>query len=461
MITVVFAAIVLLAIMIALMNWRHGWVAAIVCGVLQDPFRKLTPGTPPLMSMSVVVVYGVILLVAASTLVRSRRDFMLRFPNVYNAAFIVMIFLIAAALRGVATFGISLWKVPAVSLAIYSIPIPAVLLGYTWLKKEQQLVDFFRFYAVLTSTALIGTPLEYLGVKWSALGMVAMPWGYIRHLPGIQIRVLSGFYRAPDIMGWHASMLTIIAIIMAMRARVLTKAWPWILVAAWGFLNCLISGRRKAIYMVAAFALVFFWRYVKRLTSAQLSSILVVGCALTGVVYFLGSSETSSVYTRGAMTSSTEIFGRLEGGAQTSVQQHGILGAGLGAATQGVRHVTGSEYDMGWQEGGMAKLVVELGVPGLFAIVLFGWALFRMMLRISSVGDLEGTSQILRVGLFAIVAANALNFLASAQAYSDPVLTLSSAFYVGCLFATATLDEKVAEDRQAAAVKALPAPATA
>src|SRR6185436_15261432 len=137
MITVVFAAILLLAIMIALMNWRDGWHAAILCGVLQDPFRKLTPGTPAMMSMSVVVVYGIILIAAAATLVRSRRDFMLRFPNVYNAAFVVMIFLIVAALRGVATFGVSLWKVPAVSLAIYSIPIPAVLLGYTWLRKEQ------------------------------------------------------------------------------------------------------------------------------------------------------------------------------------------------------------------------------------------------------------------------------------------------------------------------------------
>ena len=460
MITVVFAAILLLAIMIALMNWRDGWHAAILCGVLQDPFRKLTPGTPALMSMSVVAVYGIVLIAASTALIRNRRDFMLRFPNIYNAAFVVILFLILAALRGVMTFGIALWQVPAVSFLIYTIPIPAVLLGYTWLVREEQLVRFYRFYAILTSIALIGTPLEYLGVQSRFIGMVAMPWAQIRHLPGIQIRILSGFYRAPDIMGWHASMLTIIAIIMAMRARVLTKAWPWILVASWGFLNCMLSGRRKAIYMVAAFALAFFWRYAKRLTTAQISSVIVAGCALAGVVFFLGESETSSVYTRGAMTSSTEIFGRLEGGAQTSVEQHGIFGAGLGAATQGVRHVTGAESDFGWQEGGLAKLVVELGVPGLLAMMLFAWTLFRMLLRISAVGDIEGTSQIMRVGLFAIVVANGLNFLASAQAYSDPVLTLSSAFFLGCLFGTATLDEKVAEERQAAA-KALAAPATA
>ena len=37
-------------------------------------------------------------------------------------------------------------------------------------------------------------------------------------------------------------------------------------------------------------------------------------------------------------------------------------------------------------------------------------------------------------------------FLASAQAYSDPVLTLMSAFIAGCLFATATLDEQLAQE---------------
>jgi len=461
MIPILFGAILLVAIGVALIDWRAGWFAAILCGVLQDPFRKMTPGTPAVMTMSIVAVYSVVLIAAAATLYRNRRDFAFRFPNVYSSAFIVIIFLMLAALRGIATFGVALWKVPVLSFFIYCVPIPAVLLGYSWLTREEQLVRFFTFYSILTSIALVGTPLEYLGVHSSALGMVAMPWGFIRHLPGLQIRVLSGIYRAPDIMGWHASMLVIVAIIMAMRARVLTRAWPWIVVASWGFLNCIISGRRKAIYMVAAFALAFFWRYFKRLTVAQLSSIVIVSIALAGVVYVISRSEKSSVYTRGAKTTGAEVFDRLEGGARESIEQHGILGAGLGAATQGVRHLTGSETDLGWQEGGLAKLVVELGVPGVLAMVLLAWCLFRMMLRITAVGDIEGTSQVLRVGLFGIVMANIANFMASAQAYSDPVLTLCSAFFLGCLFATATLDEKVAAEKQATASNALPAPATA
>lgn len=460
MITFVFLGILLMAMAVALLNWRHGWLAAIVCGVLQDPVRKLTPGTPAWLTMSVVAVYMVVLFAALMTLYRNRREFAVRFPNVHGALVLVLIFLLLAALRGVVTFGIGMWKVPLLSLIIYLIPIPAVLLGYSWLTREEQLVRFFVFYSILTSVALIGTPLEYLGMRSPVLGMVGMPGGYLRHLPGIQIPILAGIYRAPDIMGWHAATLAIIGMTMAVRAKVLSKAWPWLIVTGWGFLNCIISGRRKAIYMVAVFAIVFLWRYFRRLTPAQLASVALVGLVIGGVMYQIARSQKASIYTRGARTSRGEIFQRIEGGAQGTLQQHGLLGAGLGAATQGVRHLTGSDRDLGWQEGGLAKLMVELGLAGFLAVAVFAWAVFRMMLRITAVGDVEGTSQILRVALFGLVVANIANFIVSAQAYSDAVLTLSTAFFLGCLFATATLDEKAAQEKQRAAAP-LPSPAGA
>lgn len=462
MITMLFAAILLGAMMIALLNWRHGWIAAVVCGVLQDPVRKLTPGTPAALSMSIVAVYFVVLIGAALTLQRNRKDFERRFPNVYNTLILVLIFLAFAAVHGVITFGMANWKIPALGLLVYCIPIPAVLLGYSWLTREEQLVKFFMFYATLTSVAMIGTVVEYLGVRSPVLGLVGMPEGYIRHLPGIQIAILSGIYRAPDIMGWHAATLAIIGITMAVRNAKLIKAWPWIAVAAWGFMNCIISGRRKAVYMVVAFALVFFWRYFRRMTTTQIASI-AVGCMVLALVTFkMSESERASAYTRGARTSGTEILQRLEGGAGGTIEQHGLLGAGLGAATQGVRHLTGSSTDIGWQEGGMGKLIVELGVPGALAVMFFLYAAMRTLLRITAVGDIEGTSQLLRVSLFGIVVANIANFMASAQAYSDPVLTLTTAFFLGCLFATATLDEKARGEVPApAGVQPATAPATA
>jgi hypothetical protein len=449
MITLLFGALLLASMAVALSNWRHGWFAAVVCGILQDPVRKLTPGTPALLSMSIVAVYAVILFAALGALQRNRTDFERRFPNLYSSIVLFLGALVFAALNGLATFGLSSWKVPALSLLIYLLPFPAVLLGYTWLTREEQLVRFFRFYAIVTSVAMIGTVLEYLRVRSPVLGVVAMPWGYIRHLPGIEIRVLSGIYRAPDIMGWHAAMLAAIGITLAVRARVLTRAWPWIAVAAWGFLNCIISGRRKAVYMVLVFGLAFLWRYMRRLTTAQVALVLILGAALGLVVREIRSSAQTEVYARGAGTTAGEVLQRLEGGFLGTLREGSLLGFGLGAATQGVRHVSGREADFGWQEGGLGKLTAELGLPGLIVAALLAWAVLRMMMRISSVGDIPGTSQIIRAALFAMVVANIVNFLASAQAYSDPVLTLMTAFITGCLFATATLDERLTEESAA------------
>ena len=439
-----FGAVLLVSMAVAFTNWRHGWIAAVVCGVLQDPVRKLTPGTPAALTMSIVVVYAVVLFAGLGSLQRNRYDFAGRFPNLYSSISLFLVMLVFAAMNGLATFGLGAWQVPALSFLIYLLPIPAVLLGYAWLQREEQVVRFFVFYAVLTSIALIGTPLEYFRLfDTPALGIVAMPGGYVRHLPGLQIRVLSGIYRAPDIMAWHAATLTAIGIIMAVRTRAAARAWPWIIVAAWGFLSCLISGRRKAVYMVAIFAAAFLWRYIRRMNTTQVALVLTLGLAVGLVVREVSSREDSAVYTQGAGTTTEEVLRRLEGGVMATFREHSFLGAGLGAATQGVRHVSGRESDFGWQEGGLGKIAAELGLPGFLVAGLLAWVMLRMMLRITAVGDIPGTSQVIRVGLFALVIANIGNFLTSAQAYSDPVLTLMTAFFVGCLFATAALDERL------------------
>jgi hypothetical protein len=64
-------------------------------------------------------------------------------------------------------------------------------------------------------------------------------------------------------------------------------------------------------------------------------------------------------------------------------------------------------------------------------------------MTLTRIADVQGSSQFLRVTLFGLTAANVANFIASAQAYSDAVLALTTGFFVGCLFATAALDERL------------------
>lgn len=452
MITLVFASVLLLAVAVALVDWRRGWLCALIVGVLQDPARKLTPGTPVVMTFSVLVVYAVVLFAAQRDLQNSFRDMTRRFGQIYMASALVMVFLVLAALNGVATYGLEFWKVPALSFFIYLMPIPAILFGYAYADSEKRLIGMFYVYAIVTSIALIGTPLEYLRVNWTALGMVALPEGFIRFMPGLEIRILSGFYRAPDIMGWHAAMLASIGIIFAIRSRSMKVTALWSAVAGWGFLNCVISGRRKAVYMVAVFAAAFVWRYLRRLTMPQLFAFGLLALVAMGVVHKISQNEEASVYTAGTAISSDEVFTRLEGGFMETVRQFGIMGAGLGTATQGVRHLLGHDENIGWQEGGLGKLTIELGVPGVLAAFLLAVVLMHALMKISAFPDEPASSQLLRAGLFALVMANFVNFLVSAQAYSDAVLTLMSAMLLGSLLGTSTM--QIRADEQGAAAPA-------
>lgn len=455
MLAAAFLAFVLIAAMLAVVDWRRGWYLAILIGLVQDPIRKLTPGSPVVLTFTVMIVFAAIVLASHRQLYASMADFSRRFNDISSRAVVVLLFIVLAALTGLFTFGIENWKVPLLSLFIYIAPVPAVLFGYVYLHREEELTRFLTFFAVVTSIWMIGPALEYYRINVPGLGMVGFYGDYIRFMPGVHIRMVSGFYRAPDIMGWHAAMLASTGIAMAARSGLTGRAWMWFAVTGWGFFNCMISGRRKAVYFVVVFALVFAWRYFRRLQKAQLWALGFLAVVMLLVVRNLASAEDTSVYTRGSVTSRLEIAQRLEGGLIETVRQFGIMGAGLGSATQGVRHLLNTAFDAGWQEGGLGKLAVELGVPGLIAIAVLGWAMLQTFMTLTRIGDVPGSSQFIRATLFAFVAANGVNFMASAQAYTDPVLALITAFLVGCLFGTATLDERFAAEaaeKQAAAL---------
>lgn len=426
----------------ALVNWRRAWLLVIVAGVLQDPVRKLTPGSPVLVSFAVVGLYAAILFSGRNDLIAHVREFGTRFSRVYATLVAFLALLVIAALNGLFTFGTSSWSVPAVSLFTYCVPLVAAAFGYAWLQREEDMHEFFRVYAAITSVALLGTAAEYLRFSTRVLGMVAAQGDYIRHLPGIQIRMLSGLYRSPDIMAWHAATLTAIGIAMALRYGVGRRMVMWGGVATWGFLNCMLAGRRKAVYFVVIFFLVFLWRYARRVRNAQVFALCVVLLLLYGVVRQLASGGETSVYARGALASSEEIARRLEGGAVETFRQVGFMGAGLGAATQGVHHLVNVER-LGWQEGGLGKIAVEIGLPGILILIVIAFVVAGLLFRLVSIPDVEGSSQFVRVTLFGLLAANGVSFMASAQAYSDAVLALMTGFLVGCLFATAALDERL------------------
>lgn len=432
----------------AFIDWRRGWLLMSLAGALQDPVRKLTPGAPVWISFLVVLLYFVVVIAARKTILVELRDFGRRFSNVYTVVVAFVFLLFVAALNGIFTFGIANWRVPLISLFTYFVPLIAAMLGYSWFQREEWMFRFFHIYAAVTTVALFGTMAEYFRVQSSMLGMVAYSGDYIRHLPGIQIRLLSGIYRGPDIMALHAATLTSIGIAMALRSGLGRQTLIWGSLATWGFINCMLAGRRKALYFIAVFVVAFLWRYARRVRTAEIFALLAVLLVLYGVVRNLAAGETTSVYARGALASQDELRQRFEGGALATFAQYGFMGAGLGSATQGVHHLLGAQ-NIGWQEGGLGKLAAEVGLPGILALLVLGVIVFQLLMRLTTIPDVPGSSQFIRVTLFGLVAANGASFIGSAQAYSDAVLALTFGFFIGCLFATAALDERLAASEKA------------
>jgi hypothetical protein len=426
----------------ALVDWRRAWFLVMVCGVIQDPVRKLSAGSPVWISFAVVALYACILFAARNEMRVCAAEFTRRFKNISTGITAFIVLLLVAALNGLVTYGFDKWPAPAISFVTYVIPIIAALLGYTWLQREEMILRFFRLYAAMTSVALIGTVLEYLRVPSRMLGLVSFEGDYIRHLPGIQVRMLSGIYRSPDMMAWHASMLTAIGVAMVLRAGLRRQMLIWSAAAGWGFFNCMIAGRRKAIYFVIIFCLMFLWRYLRRVAPGQVFASLGLLLILGLVVNQLSSREGTSVYTRSAVASSGELGQRFEGGVMQTFRENGYMGAGLGTATQGVHHLLGANA-IGWQEGGLGKVAIEVGLPGLIALMIMVVIVGRMLLTLTRIGDVPGSSQFIRVMLFALVVANIAGFIASAQAYNDAMLALTAGFLVGGLFASGVLDERL------------------
>jgi O-antigen ligase len=128
---------------------------------------------------------------------------------------------------------------------------------------------------------------------------------------------------------------------------------------------------------------------------------------------------------------------------------YGFLGAGLGVGTQGTQHFGGGGAMAGAAEGGLGKIAVELGIPGLLVTgwiailtVRYFWKILRFATRHSRrLGRLS-------FGLFSFLVANVAGFSVATQAYGDLFILLILALTVGSLLAVPMLVEREVRARQ-------------
>lgn len=424
---------------LAFADARTGLRLAIVAGLLQDPVRKLTPGTPPILAISALPI------VAASLLGLFSRDRRLvgrlarAHPRLVQSLKVFAISLAPAVLILLVSYGLSAWTALLLGLFGYLTPLMAMVWGFNFARGAEDLRRLLAFYCLLTAVVLLGALFEFLQLwpDWPALGTAALGAPWIRFTPsGLVIRLITGFFRSPDVMGWHAATLTMAALTLAL-ARDRPRARAFLLLAAWAAFCVLICGRRKAIMMPALWAAVVLVHFLRtRRLGGALGLLFAVSIALGGLAFASGEAAIGPEYYAYAYSIASDAPRRLQEGTFGAVWwtlvQSGALGAGIGSASQGMQHLGGG-VTQGWQESGVSKLVAELGVPGLVCGLLAALQLVRAGLRALRQSAQSSPAHSLVIGLGGMAVANAASFVVSHQVYGDLLVMTLSAFFVGVL----------------------------
>jgi hypothetical protein len=118
--------------------------------------------------------------------------------------------------------------------------------------------------------------------------------------------------------------------------------------------------------------------------------------------------------------------------------KYGVLGAGLGAGSQGTAQFGATAQ--GAAEGGLGKIWLELGAPGFFAVIFLGWALVRHIWQVLNFVSRQ-SKRLSRIsyGLVSFLIANLATFAVATQIYGDIFVLLMIGTALGALLAMPVL----------------------
>jgi hypothetical protein len=439
----------LLAAAAALLRWRTGIFLLILIGLVQDPLRKMVPGVPGYLVLAAVPVWSCMFAGALVSEDEFWDKYRRLFPQLVFATLLFVLSVIPAAVES-ATYSPGSWQVTLVGAFVYSSVLVGMVVGCHFPREPADIERVMKWYCLLCAVVLIGAPLERLGLgaRLSALGTAAMGHYWMTYRMGYGVHMLAGFFRSPDVLGWHSATMLMFCLILVMRSRGLRRA-VWMASAGWAGVSLMLCGRRKMITMIPMFVLIVSAIYIRRGKLRQLVPLaggVALAAALGWAAYaHIGKNpqlEEFYLSTRQDMVRRVTSHGW--DALFTTYRQTGFFGAGLGTATQGIHHLK-VERPRTWQEGGPGKLLVELGVPGFvcffaggFVLLFTGWQLLK---RASETPFLP-----VYAGLFGIVWSNAAAGIVSAQIFGDPFVAAFLPLLIGLMLSAARLPAKAQAD---------------
>jgi hypothetical protein len=466
-------AFLLLAVPViwALAEWRLALLLCLATAILQDPLRKLTPDQPVLFVAFVGVVFGAACLGAwARGNPLTLKSVIGRDRSLALALSILLLLIIVQAFNSYLRFDNLL--IPLMGLATYLLPIPAIALAYqlVFRQGEFRINQFMKWYIVCIALVLTTVYLEFSGYKWPFLGQVGAKF-IVFDQTGVILHASSGIFRASEIAAWHAATAACFVLLVAfLRRTTFTRLLTCVILATLLLGLGVLTSRRKIVIEFAVFVGTYFilWALMEKKVG-KLAIITVTGAALVGYAWLASELKEAvpqqdlgapsfSIYVERSQAVFRDVPSRfVELGiapVMWAYEAFGLFGAGLGTGTQGTQHfaVEGAEGGVAAAaEGGLGKITVELGIPGLFVMGWLGIVLLRHVWQIMRAASRHSLRMgRLSFGLFSFLVANLAAFSVATQAYGDFFILLILSWTFAFLLAVPVLVEREVRARQLA-----------
>lgn len=425
------------ASLIALTDWRRGLLLMILAGVLQDPVRKMMPDTPSWMVLAFLPIWFALCFKLFFSGKRPVAAFLRMYPKLESKLMLFLFSIALAFLVLLVKHGMGNVFVGVIGLISYIFPLIAMVAGFHFVRTKTDLTKLMAVYCIITAPFLVGGLLEYMGIfpDWRIIGTDVLGMNWIRHVPGYIVHLNAGFYRSPDVMGWHAALLMMFSLLMALSSKNTLAKFSWVGIAFWGGVILLISGRNKMIFMPLIFITVFGFSYLYKGKATKMVSVVLGTMAFIGLFILLNSQvkldqEYLLYVQEGTATASDRVTQHGFEAVLVTFNQSGVLGEGLGSAATGARH-GGASGIKTWQEGGLPKILVELGVTGLIAFFFLGISVVTMLFHLLRSIPVYSPVMPYFIGMVAILAANGASFVISHHVFGDPFIITLTGFFLG------------------------------
>lgn len=442
-------AVTLVMAMAILSDWRRAlpWLFGI--GVLQDVLRKLTPNVPATYILWIGAMFALVALMAYSQgALRGRwRALALGDAGLRQAWSLFALVVVAQAAHAVLRWGNPL--IGALGIAFYLGPVLALMVGMAYARSLDQIDRLLGTYVLIMVPAVLTVYLSAdYGAQWPVLREVGFLTGQqlLIHYGGQVLESLPGVFRVGELAAWHAATSIAFLSILVLRRPSLVRVIGAGLLGALLIGAILLTGRRK---MLMALTLFFSFQWVLiillRQGATRLSgALLALALTLAVGFSFLGHEEADiqrATYVDRGLTvfeSTGERWETTMNLVQSAWYRSRGLGVGAGVAGQGGRYAGGggAEAVGGAAEAGLGFIIVELGLPGVLAMV---WLMFLLVRRLWQglrlLAWVNPPLLVYAVSFAALLMANLATFGVAVQLFSDYAVLITLGLTAGMLFA--------------------------